>query len=383
VAGPTRVEPTAEVLGRATGAVVATFAISGFMFASWAARIPAVRDSLDVTPDRLGLILLAGATGSLVGLPLSGMVVERFGSRFAVLTFATLAAAGLVVAAVGVSVAAIPVVVGGGVLSGLGNGVWDAAMNLEGGAVERLRSRSLMPRFHASFSIGTMAGAGVGALAARLGVPLAPHLVAVALASVAGVVVAVRAFLPDGGLGATEVHSSTSSRSHRRRAIDAWLEWRTLMIGLIVLAAALTEGAANDWLSVAVVDGFKRVDAVGALSFGLFVTAMTGMRLAGTVLLDRFGRVAVLRLVAVLALVFPVGMSAASDDPALAPMRISVVSTIGYAAFLAGPPLLGFLAAHVGYRHALLAIVVPVVLSLAVVHAAAPPEAPRTSAAAT
>src|SRR5674476_465455 len=112
-------------------------------------------------------------------------------------------------------------------------------------------------------------------------------------------------------------------------------------------AAALTEGSANDWVSLAVVDGFGTSNAVGAVAFAVFVTAMTGMRLLGTDLLDRWGRVLVLRLCAALSLVgllvfalaptlwlaaigvvawgmgaalgFPVGMSAAADDPRRAP----------------------------------------------------------------
>jgi MFS family permease len=172
------------------------------------------------------------------------------------------------------------------------------------------------------------------------------------------------------------------------------------MIGLMVLAAALTEGSANDWLALAVVDGFSTSDALGAMAFGLFVAAMTVMRFAGTRLLDRFGRVPVLRMCAGLALVglvvfafapsmplavvaivlwgfgaalgFPVGMSAASDDPARSAARVSVVSSIGYIAFLAGPPVLGMLADHVGYRMALLTIAGPLVLSLALSSVAAP-----------
>ena len=159
-------------------------------------------------------------------------------------------------------------------------------------------------------------------------------------------------------------------------------------------------GSANDWVSLAVVDGFDVQDAVGAVAFAVFVTAMTAMRWFGTTLLDRHGRVAVLRLCAGLTLVgllifglagplwlavvgivawgagaalgFPVGMSAAADDPLRAAARVSVVSTIGYSAFLAGPPLLGLLAQHVGYRHALLVIIIPIVLGLLVVNAAAP-----------
>jgi len=141
-------------------------------------------------------------------------------------------------------------------------------------------------------------------------------------------------------------------------------------------------------------------DALGALAFGVFVAAMTAMRFAGTVLLDRFGRVRVLRVCAATGLVgllvfgvvgspvlalagaalwgvgaalgFPVGMSAASDEPARAAARVSVVSTIGYVAFLAGPPLLGMLADHVGYRGALLVIAAPLVLSFALSGIAAP-----------
>ena len=180
-----------------------------------------------------------------------------------------------------------------------------------------------------------------------------------------------------------------------------------MLLGVVVLAAALTEGAANDWVSLAVVDGFEVDNAVGALAFALFVTAMTGMRLLGTALLDRWGRVPVLRLSAGLAFVgllvfglvpnlplamvgivvwgmgaalgFPVGMSAASDDPTHAPARVAVVSTIGYSAFFAGPPLLGLLAEHVGYRPALLAILVPVAIGLLVARTAAPLQAPAAA----
>jgi MFS family permease len=257
-----------------------------------------------------------------------------------------------------------------------------------------------------------MAGAGVGALAAYLHVSVLGHLGVALVASLLGVLWAVRAFLPagaeavvmPGAHGTSDTTSATADDvahlTSARHAFGAWLEPRTLLIGLVVLAAALTEGSANDWVGLAVVDGFDQTHATGALTFGLFVTAMTGMRLLGTGLLDRYGRVPVLRMCALLSIVglaifglvptlpfalvgvalwgmgaalgFPVGMSAASDDPLRAAARVSVVSTIGYSAFLAGPPLLGLLAQHVGYRHALLAIVVPVVVGLFVLSAAAP-----------
>lgn len=273
-------------------------------------------------------------------------------------------------------------------------------MNLQGTVVERDLDRAIMPRFHAGFSLGAVAGAGVGALAAGAGVPLGWHLTVAAVASALSVLTLVGFYLPDGAM--TDPAPAAASGGPRRRALAAWVEPRTLLIGVMVLAAALTEGSANDWLALSVVDGFNSTQALGALTFGVFVAAMTLMRFAGTGLLDRYGRVPILRLCAGLALAglllfglaptlplamagvilwglgaalgFPVGMSAAADDPAHAAARVSVVSSIGYIAFLAGPPLLGMLADHLGYRTALLAITAPLIVSLLLSRVAAPLE---------
>ncbi len=391
---PTRRDPVRA----ASLAVFAVFFLSGFNFASWASRLPAIRDGLGFNPGQMGLLLLVGALGSVVALPLSGMIIERLGTRPTVVWFALLNAVGLSIAAAGVAIGQVVVAGFGLVTYGVGTAVWDAAMNVEGAAVEQRLGFTIMPRYHAAFSFGTVAAAGLGALAAATHVPVAVHIpLAVGLSFVA-VLFSVRAFLPD---EAASPHPRNDEAPRGARgALAAWLEPRTLLIGLVVLAAALTEGSANDWVSLAVVDGFDTSHALGAIALGVFLASMTSMRWFGTTLLDRFGRVVVLRLCAVLALVglavfglagdlwlalvgviawgagaalgFPVGMSAAADDPLRAAARVSVVSTIGYSAFLAGPPLLGLLAQHVGYRHALLAILVPVTLGIFVTGAAAP-----------
>ena len=144
---------------------------------------------------------------------------------------------------------------------------------------------------------------------------------------------------------------------------------------------AFTEGTGNDWLAVAVLDGYGAAPVVGPLVFATFLAAMTLGRWFGPELIDRFGRVATVRTSALVALVglllvvfgqvlplaavgavlwglgaalgFPVGMSAAADDPRRAAGRVSVVASIGYTAFLAGPPLVGFLGDHVGVLRAL------------------------------
>jgi MFS family permease len=188
--------------------------------------------------------------------------------------------------------------------------------------------------------------------------------------------------------------------ANRRVALTAWREPRTLLIGVMVLSAALVEGAANDWLALALVDGYRTSHAVAAIGFGVFVTAMTVGRVTGTWLLDRYGRVVVLRTCIALAIAgvavfvvgastplafvgsalwglgaslgFPVGMSAAADDERFAAQRVSVVASIGYMAFLAGPPLIGLLAEWVGILLALSVLIATMVLSLAVTGAARP-----------
>ena len=365
-------EAPSHALRRATAAVYAVFILSGFAFASWASRIPQVRDALELTPRSLGLVLLAIAVGSVISMPLSGVVVGWLGTARTVAVMALVAAAGLVVAGLGQRVGVAPVVVGLFAL-GVGNGTWDVAMNVEGSAVERELGRAIMPRFHAGFSVGTVAGALVGAAMVALGVGVAVHLVAVA--AIVGVVgpLAVRDFLPDAHAPAEE--------GTRRNPLKAWTEPRTLLIGLFVFAAAFTEGTGNDWLGVAMIDGYGAAAALGALTFSLFLAAMTVGRWFGTGLIDRWGRVLTVRIFAASALLglalvvwggalpvamagaalwglgtalgFPVGMSAAGDDPAHAAGRVSVVATIGYVAFLAGPPLIGFLGEHTGTLDAL------------------------------
>jgi predicted MFS family arabinose efflux permease len=357
---------------RATAAVYAVFILSGFGFASWASRIPSVRDALGLSPRELGLVLLAIAVGSVSSMPLSGLVVAHLGTARTVGGMALVAAAGLAIAGLGYPVGVVPVVVGLFAL-GVGNGTWDVAMNVEGSAVEQELGRAIMPRFHAGFSVGTVAGALVGAGMVAMGVSATAHLLAVAaIVAVAGPL-SVRHFLPDG--------HAPAEHGERRNPLKAWTEPRTLLIGLFVFAAAFTEGTGNDWLGVAMIDGYGAAAALGALTFAIFLAAMTLGRWFGPGVIDRHGRVLTVRLFAALALAglalvvwgsalpvaiagaalwglgtalgFPVGMSAAGDDPAHAAARVSVVATIGYIAFLAGPPLIGFLGQRTGTLHAL------------------------------
>lgn len=381
---------------RARNGDLLVFAVNGFMFASWMSRVPDVRELLDLTPGTLGILLLAISAGALLGLPTAGAIAHRLGAVATVRLGAGVALPGLALSALAVQVhAPLWAVMAGLFLVGLGNGVWDVAQKLQGTVVERALDKAIMPWFHAAFSGGTVLAALIGAGLTAARVPLILHLGVVAALGFVALWWGTTTFLPDLDItGDTETPGATP-----RSAASAWTEPRTLLIGVMVLAAAFTEGTANDWLAVAFVDGHGTTNALGVIGLAVFLIFMTAGRILGTPLLDRYGRVAVLRLMFSAAIVgcglvvfgnpvlafvgaaiwgvgaslgFPVGMSAAADDPARAPMRLSVVSTIGYTAFLAGPPLLGLLGDHVGVLRALLVVGAVSLLALLVIPAARP-----------
>ena len=346
---------------------------SGLGFASWAARIPQVARELDLTPGNLGLTLLAIAAGSLIALPSAGLIVARIGAAKTIIVMSLICATGIATVGVGVLVGEAPVVIGL-LLMGFGNGAWDVAMNVQAASVEQQLKASIMSRFHAGFSLGTVTGALLGAAMNVLRVSVTVNLLIIALLLAVAMPLATRSFLPTG----TQAHDEPSRSI---QPLTAWIERRTLLIGLFVLTMAFAEGTATDWIGVATIDGYGATAALGSLAYGVFVASMTFGRWYGAPVLDRFGRVPVLRASAAGALIgllvvvfgpnlltamagtvlwglgtalgFPVGMSAAADQRRYAAGRVSVVATIGYLAFLAGPPLVGLIGNNVGVLRAL------------------------------
>jgi fucose permease len=385
--GLTRLQVT-----RWRNALFVVFGLSGLSIATWLGRVPAVRDALEASTLQMGLLVTGLSVGSILGITLSSHVIAAVGARRTVL-------AALVVVAVGLIGAGLSVDLGAGFVGiviclavfGLGNGLCDVAMNVSGAAAERVLGRTVMPLFHAAFSLGTMVGAILSAGAEAAGVPVAVHvsLLAVVLAAVA---VAVTRWMQSEDLGhAVDADEETDASSGWRSRLSVWTTPGTVLIGLIVLGMATAEGSANDWLALAMVDGHGLSNSAGAVVFFVFVTAMTVARVAGSPLLDRFGRVLMLRLSAAAAVVgltlvivapapwaavvgvvlwglgsalgFPVGLSAAADDSRHAAARVSAVATIGYVAFLAMPPLIGFLGEHLGLLNGLWVVLVLIVVA--------------------
>ncbi|MEF2976409.1 MFS transporter [Subtercola sp. YIM 133946] len=389
---PVAAPPVAPRLIAWRNAVFIIFTLSGLAMASWVARLPAVRDELHLDTASVGLVILGLSIGSVVGLVAAPQILARLGPRRGIVFSTTLTSAGL--AGVAISAAVVPSPTLATIflaLLGFGLGSLDVQMNVEGAANERAIGRTLLPLMHAFFSLGTVIGAGIGAAASALGIPVSWHLSVMAVLILAVTIGAVR-FLPqtvDTEDPATSV--KTPFRMRVKESLAVWADTRLLLIGLIILGMAFAEGSANDWIAIATVDGHDQDNTTGALMFGVFVVAMTVGRVAGGPLLDRFGRVPVLRVSALIGAIglltfiltpalwsamlgaalwgigsslgFPVGISAASDDPKTAAARVSAVAIIGYVAFLAGPPLLGFLGQHFGILNALFVVLILLVLA--------------------
>ncbi|WP_083527773.1 MFS transporter [Curtobacterium ammoniigenes] len=406
--------------------VFVVFTLSGLAIATWLGRVPTVRDSLHASTVEMALLVVGMSVGSILGLTVAGHVVSRFGARHGVQVATACLGVGLLAAGLVVSLrwgiaGLMPCLF----VFGFGNGLCDVSMNVSGAAAERAGTRTIMPLFHAAFSLGTLGGAALGALAEAAKVPLVWHFGGTAVILAAAFLTAVRWFHDEHRIGdESEAHHAPAAADPALDPLSSgiptggmpavpgrWAVWAmpgTLLIGIIVLGMALAEGSANDWLALAMVDGHGLTDAGGSAVLSVFVASMTVGRILGVVVIDRFGRVPVLRGSAILAIIglsllivvpntaiaivgvicwglgaslgFPVGMSAAAGDPRVAAARVSAVATIGYLAFLAGPLLIGFIGQQTGLLHALLVVLVFVIAAGVVSGAAREPQAlrPRT-----
>lgn len=382
---------TRTQLVRWRAAIFTIFFVTGLGFASWASRLPAVKQDLGINDLQLGVLLFVSGAASIVGLSLANVIVARWGARRGMFaTIITFAAGGLV-AGLGVQfLQSYAVVCVAMVLMGIGMSATDVMMNVEAAAVEQSFEKTLMPLFHAFFSLGTVAGAGIGIAMAAWNVGVAWHLWgAAALVLIAGLfsltAVPTREIVHD------DPTTKVSRRDRFAELLSVWRDPRTYAIGAIMLGMAFAEGSANDWLTIAMVDGHGQTEAVGAIALTVFSVAMTVFRILGGPLVDRIGRVWTLRVLSIAAgvglvmfilapnlpvafvgialwgagasLGFPLGMSAAADDPKKAAASVSAAATIGYLAFLCGPPVLGWISHQIGILATLWIIVALIAMS--------------------
>lgn len=357
-------------------AIFAIFFVTGLGFASWASRLPAVKTDLGINDLELGILLFVMGAASILGLSLANVIVARWGARRGMYATIISFSVGVLVIGFGVQfLGSYAVACVGLVLMGIGMSATDVMMNVEAAAVEQAFERTLMPLFHAFFSLGTVAGAGIGIAMAAWNIGVAWHLWG------AGILVLVAGLVSLGAVPTRDiVHDDPADTTTRRERfaelLIVWRDPRTYAIGAIMLGMAFAEGSANDWLTIAMVDGHDQPEAVGAIALTVFSVAMTVFRILGGPLVDRIGRVWTLRILSIAAgvglimfilapslpiafigialwgagasLGFPLGMSAAADDPKKAAASVSAAATIGYLAFLCGPPILGWISHEIG-----------------------------------
>lgn len=336
----------------------AAFFVPGFVIACWAPLVPFAKARASLNDATLGVVLLCLGLGSLVAMPLSGMLAARLGCRPVMLS----AVAMMLLALPLLALAQTPLTIGVVLLVfGAAVGAMDCVMNIQAVVVERESGRSMMSGFHAFYSIGSLVGA--------LGVTLLLSAGASALAATGAVVV-----------GAVVVTGSSFRYWRSERAVEqgpvfALPRGVLIGIGAVAFVTFLAEGSMLDWSAVFLHE-VRAVDVAQAgWGFVAFNSAMTATRLFGDKVVDRLGHSAAVLaggllacaglMLATLAPQFElalvgyalVGIGCANIVPVMftsagrqtrvpESVAIPAVTTMGYAGVLLGPASIGFVAEH-------------------------------------
>ncbi len=364
---------------RSVVAVALMFAVNGLIIGGYGGVLPSIRERLDIDTTQIAILLFSGGLAGILAMQIGGRLSDSIGARQVALTGLPF----LVAAAVTFAFAdTFPVAVSGAVLLGLGNGSIDVAMNAIGVQVEAARKRPIMSRFHALWSVGGLIGAGcVLLMATALGLTggdiVLPLLLFVAALAAVAFVVLLRITPPT----AVVPHSVDGVRT--KIPPIAWV------LAVMALAFGLSEGTATDWAALHVTEVAQVDSTTGSLGLVAVSAFMVVIRLFGDRLVSRFGRRAVVRFGGLCAAIGYGTVAVVSGLPLLlvgwalvglgvgmiAPQVYAVaghvgggrvlafVVTFGYAAFLAGPAIVGFLVNHLGLHHTM---AVPAVLCLGI-----------------
>ncbi|GHJ25798.1 MFS transporter [Streptomyces hygroscopicus] len=369
ILGRRRPVVTDRDLSRLRAAITAFFFLDGFVFAGWVARIPAIKDRTSASEGALGLALLGVSAGGTATMMATGRLCRRFGNHPTTVAAGALLAASVALPPLTHSALALGLVL---LVFGTGFGALNVAMNSAAVDLIAALRRPVMPGFHAAFSLGGMAGAGLGGLIAD---HLSPtrHLSLLALfglllAAVAGrTLISLPAPVPPGGPGsAAEPGAGTSPGGARPDGA----RWLVAVFGLIALCTAYGEGAMADWAALHLHQDLDASAGLAAAGYSVFALMMAVGRLSGTVLLERLGQTSTLIAGGVtaaagmllgslaptiwlallgfavtglgLANLFPVAIARAGA--LTGPGGVAAASTLGYCGMLLGPPTIGFLA---------------------------------------
>ena len=362
---------TERSLRVARASVAAIFFINGAATANWLVRIPAVKAKLGLSEAALGIALLGVAVGALLAMPRAGHLVARYGSRPVTRVGAALFGATFLLPPLAPNPFVLVLAL---IVLGAGHGTLDVAMNAQAATVERRYGRPIMSSFHALWSAGGLAGSAIGGFVAHHHVGLATHLVTTAL--VAGPL----AFAVTGRMLPSSADAASGDAAPARpRGI-------LLTLGIMAFCVLLGEGAMADWSALYLREITGAAAGLAAAGYAAFSLAMATGRFAGDALTLRFGATPLVRGGGVLAasglalalvssspwaaivgfgavgagfsVSFPLMLAKAGSLPGTTPgTAIATVSVFGYAGFLAGPPLIGFVSQATNLRGGLLVVV--------------------------
>ena len=335
----------------------AIFFIGGFGAASWAPLVPLLKARLQIGEDVLGMLLLCIGGGSLLTMPLAGIVAARFGCRRVVIVMAAIYAIMLLVLSkVDTFFAAIPALL----IFGAVMGMIDVVANIHAVIVEKESGRRLMSGMHALWSVGGFAGAGIFGVWLKIG--LTPFM-ATACASAIMLVL----------LASFGHHLLAYGGDRNSAALFAVPRGIVVFVGIIALIAFLVEGAIMDWSGVFLITERGLDISMAGTGFAVFSAAMLTMRLTGDWLVQKLGSRniviggSIMSIMGFLLVIvanwqpllyvgfFLIGIGSANIVPIFYSMlgrqkvmpinmAVSSVSTLGYLGILMGPAVIGFIA---------------------------------------
>jgi len=373
----------------AAWAVRLQFFVAGALFASWGVQVPAVKLHYALGEQALAIAMLAAGVGAVGTLTQAGRLVGRFGPRRAAVASGVLCAISL---AALFTTRSYPLLLVLMVFFGMGTSLFDVSVNAAASDLERLSGRSLMSGFHGMFSLGGMAGAGLGSalLAHQVAPPV--HLVSVALLSSMAIVIGGRAMLRT-----VAGNADDAPRFALPRGLLA-------LLGTLAALGLVAEGAMYDWSVLYMAQELRSDPGFAALAYASFSGAMATARFAGDWVRERMPPALLMSASAALAAVamamvlwvahpvvaligfalvglgfanvVPVLFSTAAKVDANPAHGIAVVASMGYLGMMAGPPLIGIIAEHASLTWGLLSVAV-----FAAILAGAAPHALRTSVA--
>jgi len=369
------------------------FSLCGTLMGTWVVNIPAIEERVGISHATLGGLLVLLGLGAFVGMQVAGRLTDSLGARVVVPTTGVLCSAALVLPGLPQDPWTLAAAL---MVFGFCNGCLDVSMNAHAVHVEKAYGRPVMSAFHATFSVGGVLAALVGAAAASAALSPAAGMAAMGALGVVVALVSARALLPaapaaaDSGSArkadsageaySAEEAASTGKAGQASAAARRGTSRRIWVLAALALMVMLCEGAANDWSALHLKDVLGAPASTAAFAYGTFAATMTIGRLLADRLVARFGSMAILRYGAATAAVgiaivtvspwmwaafagwalFGLGLSgcvpqlfsaAGHADPAAAGANVSRVAGLGYVGMLAGPAVIGWLTHFTALNH--------------------------------